>query len=69
MLRNEDYHLVVSDLRMPVVGGMELLNHCNETYPGLPVILITAHGTVDSAVEAIKKGAQDYVTKPSTPTS
>ena len=64
MLRNEDYHLVVSDLRMPVVGGMELLNHCNETYPGLPVILITAHGTVDSAVEAIKKGAQDYVTKP-----
>ena len=64
MLRNEDYHLVVSDLRMPIVGGMELLNHCNETYPGLPVILITAHGTVDSAVEAIKKGAQDYVTKP-----
>lgn len=64
MLRNEDYHLVVSDLKMPVVGGMELLNHCNETYPGLPVILITAHGTVDSAVEAIKKGAQDYVTKP-----
>lgn len=64
MLRNEDYHLVVSDLKMPVVGGMELLNHCNEAYPGLPVILITAHGTVDSAVEAIKKGAQDYVTKP-----
>jgi len=64
MLRNEDYHLVVSDLKMPVIGGMELLNHCNETYPGLPVILITAHGTVDSAVEAIKKGAQDYVTKP-----
>ncbi len=64
MLRSEDYHLVVSDLKMPIVGGMELLNHCNETYPGLPVILITAHGTVDSAVEAIKKGAQDYVTKP-----
>ena len=69
MLRNEDYHLVVSDPRMPVVGGMEPLNHCNETYPGLPVIPITAHGTVDSAVEAIKKGAQDYVTKPSTPTN
>ena len=64
MLRNEDYHLVVSDLKMPVVGGMELLKHCNEHYPGLPVILITAHGTVDSAVEAIKRGAQDYVTKP-----
>ena len=36
MLRNEDYHLVVSDLRMPVVGGMELLNHCNETYLAFP---------------------------------
>ncbi len=64
LLRNEDYHLVVSDLKMPIVGGMEVLAHCQGTYPGLPVILITAHGTVDSAVEAIKKGAQDYVTKP-----
>ena len=64
LLRNENYHLVVSDLKMPVVGGMEVLSHCIDTYPGLPVILITAHGTVDSAVEAIKNGAQDYVTKP-----
>ena len=64
LLRNENYHLVVSDLKMPVVGGMEVLSHCIDTYPGLPVILITALGTVDSAVEAIKNGAQDYVTKP-----
>ena len=64
LLRNEDFHLVVSDLKMPVVDGMEVLAHCKTEYPGLPVILITAHGTVDSAVEAIKNGAQDYVTKP-----
>jgi two-component system response regulator AtoC len=64
LLRNEDFHLVVSDLKMPIVGGMKLLSHCQELYPGLPVILITAHGTVDSAVEAIKNGAHDYVTKP-----
>ena len=64
LLRQENFHLVVSDLKMPVVGGMEVLAHCKDTYPGLPVILITAHGTVDSAVQAIKKGAQDYVTKP-----
>jgi two-component system response regulator AtoC len=64
LLRKEDFHLVVSDLKMPVIGGMEVLAHCKDTYPGLPVILITAHGTVDSAVEAIKNGAQDYVTKP-----
>ena len=64
LLRNEDFHLVVSDLKMPVIDGMEVLAHCKTEYPGLPVILITAHGTVDSAVEAIKNGAQDYVTKP-----
>jgi two-component system response regulator AtoC len=64
LLRRESYHLVVSDLRMPEVDGMALLAHCTEYHPGLPVILITAHGTVDSAVEAIKLGAQDYITKP-----
>ena len=64
LLRNDEFHLVVSDLKMPVVGGMEVLAHCQSEFPGLPVILITAHGTVDSAVEAIKRGAQDYVTKP-----
>ena len=64
LLRNEAFQLVVSDLKMPVMGGMEVLEHCQIEYPGLPVILITAHGTVDSAVEAIKRGAQDYITKP-----
>jgi DNA-binding NtrC family response regulator len=63
-LDEEPFHLVVSDLKMPVVDGMALLRWVNDNQPGLPVILITAHGTVDSAVEALKQGAFDYVTKP-----
>ncbi len=56
--------LVVSDLKMPEVDGMALLAHCRKTHPGLPVILITAHGTVDIAVDALKRGAHDFITKP-----
>lgn len=63
-LQGDIFHVVISDLKMPVVGGMELLHWVRHNQPGLPVILITAHGTVDSAVEAIKQGAFDYVTKP-----
>jgi two-component system response regulator AtoC len=56
--------VVVTDLVMPNVGGMDLLKSINATQPDVPVIIITAHGTVDSAVEAIKAGAFDYITKP-----
>ena len=64
ILEREPIDLVVSDLMMPNMDGMALLGHCRAHHPGLPVILITAHGTVDSAVEAIKQGAHDYITKP-----
>jgi len=64
MLGSEPFHLVVSDLRMPNVDGLDLLGWAGENFPGLPVILITAHGTVDTAVEALKRGAFDYITKP-----
>ena len=56
--------IVITDLIMPKVGGMEVLKAINATAPEVPVIIITAHGTVDSAVEAIKLGAFDYITKP-----
>jgi len=56
--------IVVTDLVMPKVGGMEILRAVNSSSPDVPVIIITAHGTVDSAVEAIKLGAFDYITKP-----
>jgi two-component system response regulator AtoC len=56
--------IVVTDLVMPKLGGLELLKAVNAAQPDVPVIIITAHGTVDSAVEAIKLGAFDYITKP-----
>lgn len=55
---------VVTDLKMPRIDGMELLNRVSQEYPDVPVIMITAHGTVATAVEALKKGALDYITKP-----
>lgn len=63
-LQEEPFHLVVTDLKMPNLDGMQLLAWVQEHLPGLPVILITAHGTVDTAVAALKQGAFDYVTKP-----
>jgi len=56
--------VIISDLVMPRVGGMEILSRVKAARPDVPVIIITAHGTVDSAVEAIKLGAFDYITKP-----
>jgi two-component system, NtrC family, response regulator AtoC len=56
--------VVVTDLVMPRMGGLELLRQVSATYPDVPVIMITAHGTVDTAVEAMKAGAFDYITKP-----
>jgi len=56
--------IVITDLRMPEMDGMELLKKINSINEAVPVIMITAHGTVDTAVEAIKLGALDYITKP-----
>src|SRR5512137_989753 len=56
--------VVVTDLVMPRMGGMELLRQVAADFPDVPVIMITAHGTVDTAVEAMKAGAFDYITKP-----
>ncbi|MCS6798094.1 MAG: sigma-54 dependent transcriptional regulator [Myxococcota bacterium] len=64
ILREHHVDVVVTDLRMPRIDGMALLRTIVEEMPWIPVILITAHGTVDTAVEALKLGAFDYVTKP-----
>ncbi|MEM1418634.1 MAG: response regulator, partial [Myxococcota bacterium] len=56
--------VVISDLRMPELDGMGLLRETAAHHPDVPVILITAHGTIDTAVEALKLGAFDFVTKP-----
>ncbi len=64
MLREHHIDLVITDLRMPKVDGMELLRQALRLDPELPVVMLTAHGTVDNAVEALKTGAFDYITKP-----
>ena len=64
ILRLHPVDAVISDLRMPNMDGIALLQHIKSTYPELPVIIITAHGTVENAVQALKLGAFDYVTKP-----
>jgi len=64
MLREHHIDLVITDLKMPRLDGMELLHAALELDAELPVVMITAHGTVDTAVEALKTGAFDYVTKP-----
>ena len=62
----EEHHIdvLITDLRMPKLSGMGVLKEVSSRYRQLPVIMITAHGTVDTAVEALKLGAFDYVTKP-----
>ena len=58
------YSVVITDLYMPAMSGMQILATMRETQPGLPVVMITAFGTVESAVQALKNGAFDYITKP-----
>ncbi|MEX2209111.1 MAG: sigma-54 dependent transcriptional regulator [Myxococcota bacterium] len=63
-LSSDDWDLVISDVRMPGMSGLELLDQVRQLAPETTVILITAHGTTESAVEAMKHGAYDYLTKP-----
>jgi len=64
ILKENHIDLVITDLRMPRIDGMELLRRVQKIDTDLPVVMITAHGTVDNAVEALKTGAFDYLTKP-----
>lgn len=64
ILNEHHIDMVITDLRMPKVDGMELLRRALAMDPEMPVVIITAHGTVDNAVEALKTGAFDYITKP-----
>ena len=64
LLAEHHIDLVITDLKMPKVDGMTLLKRALALEPELPVVVITAHGTIDTAVEALKLGAFDFVTKP-----
>ena len=63
-LRREPFDLVLTDLKMPDLSGIVLLEEILREQPGTCVVLMTAHGSIDSAVEAMRKGAFDYLTKP-----
>src|SRR5437867_10277012 len=64
LLEEGGVDLVLTDLQMAKVSGLEVLEHVTKDYPELPVVIITGYGTVKSAVEATKKGAFDYISKP-----
>ncbi len=64
LIRDSDLDLVITDMKMPGMSGMELLEESKKIRPELPVIMMTAYGTIELAVEAMKKQAYDYITKP-----
>ena len=58
------YDLVLCDIKMPKMDGLEVLARLLEYNPDLPVVMISGHGTIETAVDAIRKGAYDYIAKP-----
>ena len=64
LARETEPSMVILDLKMPDIDGIEVLKELKKINPSIPVIMITAHGTIDTAIEAMKIGATDYITKP-----
>jgi len=67
LLQDKEYDLIITDLKMPGMNGIEVLKAVKGLQPDVPVIMITGYATVDTAVEAMKNGATDYISKPFTP--
>jgi len=64
LLQESHYDLVVTDLKMPLVDGIDLIGIVKNIEAAMPIIVITAYGTIETAEEAIQKGAYDFITKP-----
>lgn len=64
LIKNENFDLVITDLKMPGLDGLQLLEEVKKRDEDVPVIIITAYGTMDAAMEAIEKGGFDFITKP-----
>src|SRR5690606_24719638 len=61
---SNNYALVLCDIKMPKMDGIEFLEKAKQINPDIPIIMISGHGNIDTAVEAVKKGAFDYISKP-----
>jgi DNA-binding NtrC family response regulator len=64
LMREQPVDLVITDLRMPEMDGLELIGKIKQWDDQIPFIIITAYGTMESAMEALRQGALDYITKP-----
>lgn len=64
LAKNVNFDLVITDLKMPGLDGLQLLEEVKKRDEDVPVIIITAYGTIDAATEAIQKGGFDFITKP-----
>ena len=64
IINKKSVDLVITDLRMPVMSGYELLKRAASTFPTLPIIVLTGHGSIEDAVKAMQDGAIDFFTKP-----
>jgi len=64
LIDKEDFDLILTDIKLPQMSGMDILKHVMDKTPNTPVVMITAYGTLKQAVEAFKNGAVDYVVKP-----
>src|ERR1700742_3094294 len=63
-VKEKEYDVILCDIKMPKIDGIEFLEKTKETHPDIPIIMISGHGTIETAVEAVKKGAYDYIAKP-----
>lgn len=64
LIKSNEFELILCDIKMPEMDGLELLPLLIEAHPDTPVVMISGHGNIDTAVEAIKKGAYDFIEKP-----
>jgi two-component system nitrogen regulation response regulator NtrX len=63
-VKEKEYDVILCDIKMPKMDGIEFLEKAKEVSPDIPIIMISGHGTIETAVEAVKKGAYDYISKP-----
>jgi len=64
LFREEDYDLVITDLKMPGLDGMDIFDEFKELKPEVPIIMITAYGSMETSDEALRKGVAEFITKP-----